>query len=735
MTNVELFVQKIFGVDLTEKQLHFQNTSDRTLWYKVKYATRTMYVPGMNVLRINPMELDRFIGYVDSVLHFGLDSPMYKWDNLNLYEYHGEEEVEAGLRLLIGNYSHALMGVDIETRDVSWDNNKLLAIGFAVDDNTCLAFYDIPQHLYPLLEQALNMPGATYVWHNGKFDCEHLWYTCRIKAHVDEDTMLKHYVQISEKKGSHGLKDLGPIYLQAPQWDDELDAYKKKWCREHKIKIADFKYDMIPTNILIPYMQRDCIATRRLLTVFEQLKEEGTDWIYRQLIKASNTFRCIECNGATVDQEHLATLDKELSADLQAATDDVNESIAYFWNPVAYSQETGAKYKEEFSLKSPKQLKWLLSKATGMQLESTDAATIDKLVEIAEEGVVKFDQHTIKLLEGIKRSRKASKYLDTYVIGIRNVLCSDGKVRANYNLHGTETGRLSSSNPNAQNIPRDKKIKNIFKAPKGYKLVQLDYSQCIAKGTRVNGVPIEQHSNAVYKGVSIVGTITTKRGYTVVCTPDHKILTDTGWKEASKLTEQDYIALQSEDTDCVDQSALYRFEGFWVGDGAFNGNNATISVARKGKYEGGVRTIITAAGFKVGYESKTSLGVKCGNTKYVNYLLERYNKKCLRIPEDLEYYENRSKLASFLGGLFDADGTVVTSTISVATAQYQFAQDIQRCLLYFGVMSTITKEHGGYNFVEGGKDYWRVQISDAYSINQFNNLIGFSLQEKREKVL
>lgn len=477
MTHVELFVQKIFGVDLTEKQLHFQNTSDRTLWYKVKHATRTMYVPGMNVLRINPMELDRFIGFVDSLLHFGIDSPMYRWDNLNLYEYHGEEEVEAGLRLLIGNYSHALMGVDIETRDVSWDNNKLLAIGFAVDDDTCLAFYDIPQHLYPLLEKALNMPGATYAWHNGKFDCEHLWYTCSIKAHVDEDTMLKHYVQISEKKGSHGLKELGPIYLQAPQWDDELDAYKKKWCRERKIKIADFKYDMIPTNILIPYMQRDCIATRRLLTVFEQLKEEGTDWIYRQLIRASNTFRCIECNGATVDQEHLAMLDKELSADLQAATEDVNESIAYFWNPVAYSKETGAKYKEEFSLKSPKQLKWLLSKATGMQLESTDAATIDKLVEIAEEGVVKFDQHTIKLLEGIKRSRKASKYLDTYVTGIRNVLCSDGKVRANYNLHGTETGRLSSSNPNAQNIPRDKKIKNIFKAPKGYKLVQLDYSQ------------------------------------------------------------------------------------------------------------------------------------------------------------------------------------------------------------------------------------------------------------------
>lgn len=477
MTNVEAFVQKVFGVDLAAKQLHFQNTTDRTLWYKVKHATRTMYVPGMNVLRINPLELDKFLGAVDSILNFDLDASVYDWDNLNLYEYHGEEEVKRGLLRILNEYSSSLMAVDIETRDVSWDGNKLLAIGFAVDDNTCLAFYDIPTALYPFLEKVLNMPGATYAWHNGKFDCEHLWYSCGIKAHVDEDTMLKHYVQISEKKGTHGLKELGPIYLQAPQWDDELDDYKKKWCREHKIKLADFKYDMIPTSILIPYMQRDCIATYRLLGVFDALKEPGTDWIYRQLIRASNTFRCIECNGATIDQDYLVQLGNELSMDLQEATNAVNESIAYFWNPVDYAKETGAKFKAEFSLKSPKQLKWLLSKATGMTLDSTDAATIDKLVEIAEEGVVQFPPQTIALLEGIKKSRKASKYLDTYVTGIQNVLCCDGKVRANYNLHGTETGRLSSSNPNAQNIPRDKRIKNIFKAPDGYKLVQLDYSQ------------------------------------------------------------------------------------------------------------------------------------------------------------------------------------------------------------------------------------------------------------------
>ena len=62
--------------------------------------------------------------------------------------------------------------------------------------------------------------------------------------------------------------------------------------------------------------------------------------------------------------------------------------------------------------------------------------------------------------------------MGTYVQGIRRVVCGDGRVRGTFNLHGTETGRLSSKEPNMQNIPRNKLIKNEFVA-KGYTL-QLD---------------------------------------------------------------------------------------------------------------------------------------------------------------------------------------------------------------------------------------------------------------------
>ena len=327
MTNVEAFANKVFNCNMAASGKHLQNTSDRTAWYKVNRNTCTMLVPGLNVLRVNQPEVEKFLAAVESFIVHDLDDPIFDWEHLNLFDYSGDE-CEAGLLKLRDSFSEGqLVAADTETRYLKWDDNKLLSIGFATDDDTCVAFYDIPKSLYPLLQEVLRNPKPRYVWHNGKFDKNFLWYTCGIEARVDEDTMLKHFAQVSEKKGTHGLKYLGPLYLQAPQWDDELDAIKKKFCREHKVKLADFTYDMIPPEVLIPYMQRDCIATRRLLGVFDQIKEEGTDCVYRTLIRATEAFSWLEVNGATVSTEQLTKLDEEFSSQLEEADKLVADAV------------------------------------------------------------------------------------------------------------------------------------------------------------------------------------------------------------------------------------------------------------------------------------------------------------------------------------------------------------------------------------------------------------------------
>lgn len=110
----------------------------------------------------------------------------------------------------------------------------------------------------------------------------------------------------------------------------------------------------------------------------------------------------------------------------------------------------------------------MLETATGTKLVSTDK---DALEELA----IKFPK--LEVLQALGKLRKHNKYLDTYVISMRESICKDGRIRCSFNLQGTETGRLSSSGPNMHNIPRNKRIKNMFVASEGYKFVQLDYSQ------------------------------------------------------------------------------------------------------------------------------------------------------------------------------------------------------------------------------------------------------------------
>lgn len=472
-------------------------THDSTAWYRVGREKPTLFVPPVKLLKSNVRELDRFVEALKNFSIANLNEDKFRWLNLNLSAYKGEDCIEI-LKKMKEDFQGKEIAVDIETRKISYNDNALLAIGFAYDENSCIALYDIPlsnvrahggsvNSGYPAtlqfrtfnaLNDLLSDPNITFIWHNGQFDCTRLKYLCDINARVDEDTMLKHYACINEKKGTHGLKDLGPLYLQAPQWDDELDSIKKEYCKKNKIKLADFTYDLIPLEVLVPYMQRDCIATYRLLQVFKELARPESDFIYRKLIEATNIYGQVELNGFKVDLLYLEDLEFDLENKLYDAQKHLDEVASIYWDPLKYAQDTGAKSlpKEGFNMKSPKQLKWLLEKVLKYKIDSTDAETLEMLSDMVSTGAID-SEGAKELLESIMTVRKYSKQMDTYVQGIRNVVCSDCRVRGSYKLHGTETGRLSSSDPNMQNIPRDKTVKNLFVADKGYKLLQLDYSQ------------------------------------------------------------------------------------------------------------------------------------------------------------------------------------------------------------------------------------------------------------------
>lgn len=134
---------------------------------------------------------------------------------------------------------------------------------------------------------------------------------------------------------------------------------------------------------------------------------------------------------------------------------------------------------EDFNLNSPKQLQNILFEklkldSQGLKKTKTGISTADDQLEKI------IDQHKIVAL--IQEHRELSKLQNTYALALPNLINeSDGRIHTHFNQSVTATGRLSSTEPNLQNIPtrseEGREIRKAFVAQTGYKLLGLDYSQ------------------------------------------------------------------------------------------------------------------------------------------------------------------------------------------------------------------------------------------------------------------
>ena len=128
---------------------------------------------------------------------------------------------------------------------------------------------------------------------------------------------------------------------------------------------------------------------------------------------------------------------------------------------------------EKFNISSPKQIGEILFTKLGLPSNKKSSTSVDYLKEI-------IDKHPI--VEKILEYRKYFKLVSTYIDGLKPHVYKDGKIHTSFNQALTQTGRLSSSNPNLQNIStRDEEGKNIRKAfhypDNEYEILSLDYSQ------------------------------------------------------------------------------------------------------------------------------------------------------------------------------------------------------------------------------------------------------------------
>ena len=306
------------------------------------------------------------------------------------------------------------------------------------------------------------------VFHNMKFDIKMIEYHIGIKFNRDRvhDTMLMHYAL--DENDSHGLKQLALKYTEYGDYDSELDDFKKSYCSSKGMLLEDFTYDLIPFDVISKYAAIDTAVTITLFSKFWPNLQKNTKIlsVYKTILIPGTLFLMdMEEVGIPIDRERMLAaegfLDKQIAeAKLEVynfqAVKDFEKDSGIIFNPNSVQQLRKVLF--DYVKLTP------TGKKTGTGAISTDAEVLEELSE----------EHPLPA--AILKVRQLGKIKNTYISKILPELDKDERIRTNFNLIFTTSGRLSSSGKfNAQQIPRDNPIiKGCIKAPTGYKIVSQD---------------------------------------------------------------------------------------------------------------------------------------------------------------------------------------------------------------------------------------------------------------------
>lgn len=347
------------------------------------------------------------------------------------------------------------------------------------------------------------------------------------------DGMLAKYV----------LRETRPNDLKSmvAEYYPEYGGYEKK-LEESKRKHGSWA--AIPLKDLAEYGSIDSDLTLRLANRFERkIIELGFYPLFRNLIMPMNIpLGHAQFKGIPVDKPYLVDLEKHFKEEIQKAETalygmrvvkrynkyrkksalrklitttkrEIEELEAQLEEEETLSKQSGLrrqianrnakvqnyisgvvttgkerKLVEDFNFGSSDQMiDFLFTSKRGLGLDVVEY-TVDKKTKkkskrpsVAEDVILKLkDQDDSGFMQGLLDLRALNKSYSTNVKGILERLSSHSTIHTRFHIHGTVTGRLSSSDPNMQNIPRvttDPRIKKMFKAPPGYVILELDYSQ------------------------------------------------------------------------------------------------------------------------------------------------------------------------------------------------------------------------------------------------------------------
>ena len=433
------------------EELEFRTLLDRV--FKAEKKTQIKPVPEKQ-----PLQGDLFGFFADESTEEQRNSNLRRLDDIN-YDYQlidTEEKIDDLLRIIL---TKEILSLDTETTDTDAMRAELVGMSFSYAENQ--AFYvpvpkdrESAQKIVDKFKPVFENENSLKVGQNIKYDIMVLAnYGVTVKGKMF-DTMIAHYVLQPELH--HGMDYLAEVYLKYDTIKiEELIGARGKNQRNMR--------DLSPINIY-KYACEDADVTLKLKNILEkELATNGVKELFEEIeMPLVPVLAYIERNGVRIDTESLKETSKHFTVRMREIEENIYKMAGM-----------------EFNVSSPKQVGEVLFD----RLKITEKAKKTKTGQyVTSEEVLESLKNKHEIVGKILEYRGLKKLLSTYIDILPGLINPrTGRIHTSFNQTVTATGRLSSSNPNLQNIPirneDGKEIRKAFIPDDGCEFFSADYSQ------------------------------------------------------------------------------------------------------------------------------------------------------------------------------------------------------------------------------------------------------------------
>lgn len=366
-----------------------------------------------------------------------------------------DNKVFSDIKKLKGNVSIYLYRKHIKEANLLYDEDVYL-LSITTDFNTYVLSGNYSKEILSLIKDKKIITkdlkqGLYYIDDDLSYE-KKLVLSKDIKDNIDDISLIAYLIDSTFK--DYDLSTLAKAYLGI-DIKTKNDYFGKKeeyeFCDSNN-KLQPELIEYLSYNSKIIYLLYDVLSKRlKELKLLELYKYTELPLVY--------VLYNMEKYGIRIDSKLLSQYDKKLDKKIDTLTKEIKDLA-----------------KKDFNINSPKQLQEVLFTDLELTYEMRKGEKLSTSIEVLEKLQ---DKHPI--IKKIMEYRTISKLSSTYAKGLSAFIKDDNRIHTNYNQIETATGRLSSDNPNMQNIPikteLGRELRKVFVASDGFTFIDADYSQ------------------------------------------------------------------------------------------------------------------------------------------------------------------------------------------------------------------------------------------------------------------